>query len=53
MGENCTDSSLFYSEIPKKFWTLSTNPFKSYCTFNFHKIDVSEEHVASIFNAEE
>jgi hypothetical protein len=36
MDKNIIDRSLFYSEIPNIVWTQLTNPFKSYCTFNFH-----------------
>jgi hypothetical protein len=36
MDKNYADRSFFYSEIPKKVWTQFTNPFKSYCTLNFH-----------------
>lgn len=32
------DRSFFFSEISKEIWAQFTNTFKSYCTFNFHKI---------------
>jgi hypothetical protein len=36
MDKNCKDLSLFYSEIPKIFWTQLNIPFKRYFACNFH-----------------
>jgi hypothetical protein len=37
MGKNCTDRSLFYSEIPKKVGTQFTNPLNIIAILIFSK----------------
>jgi hypothetical protein len=36
MDKKFTDHLIYYFENYKEVWTQFINPFKSYCTFNFH-----------------